>query len=220
MVSETAAKYLAAHVRKAPVTAATKSRRKPRKRTKPRVDKPLTGPPGSGKLSDALKVVVVQRLAMFDTPQQVVDFVKEEYGIELTRQGVQYYDPTVGVKPPKKWCATFESTRVKFLETQSDIPIAQRSFRLRRLEQMAQKAEDRGNYMLAAALYEQAAKEVGLLYTNSRHLGLSGEVKGGVLAVPVPVSAEEWGAAAVLQQAALSQKAKEAAANATKEHKK
>lgn len=203
--------------------ATAKRRRKTRSSTKPRVDKPLTGPPGSGKLSDALKAVVVQRLAMFDTPQQVVDFVKEEYGIELTRQGVQYYDPTVGVKPPKKWCATFESTRVKFLEMQSDIPIAQRSFRLRRLERMAQKAEDRGNYMLAAALYEQAAKEVGLLYTNSRHLGVTGEVKGGVLAVPVPVTAEEWGVVAAAQQAALSGKAKEAAALATtaaKEQKK
>lgn len=176
----------------------------------------MTGPDRSPKLTDAIKTVVVQRLAMFDTPQQVVDFVKEEYGIEVTRQSVQYYDPTVGVKPPAKWCATFKSTRVKFLETQADIPISQRSFRLRRLERMAQKAEDRGNYMLAAALYEQAAKEVGLLYTNSRHLGLSGEVRGGVLAVPVPVSAEEWGIAAVAQQAALSGKAKEAAALATK----
>lgn len=167
------------------------------------------------KLTEAQKIAVVERLAMFDGPKTVADWVKEEFGIEITRQAIQHYDPTVGEKPSEKWCAIFDTTRKAFLKSESEIPIAQRTFRLRRLQRMAEAAEYQRNYMLAAQLYEQAAKEVGLLYTNSRQLGFSGEVRGGVLAVPVPVTAEEWGAAAVTQQSALTTKAKEAAMLAT-----
>lgn len=156
---------------------ATKSRRKPRKRprtrTAPRPDAPLT-PTGPGdKLNDAQKIAVVQRIAMFDTPQLIVDFVKEEYGIEITRQSVQYYDPTVGEKPAEKWCKIFEATRKEFLKTTAEIPIANRSVRLRRLERMALAAERQKNYMLAAALHEQAAKEVGDVYTNRSKVALT-----------------------------------------------
>lgn len=152
---------------------------------------------------------------MFDTPQTVADFVKEEFDITMTRQSIQHYDPTVGEKPAEKWCRIFEETRAAFLKTTAEIPIANRSVRLHRLERMAIAAEKSRNYVLAAALYEQAAKEVGNLFTNKRDFGLSGELRGGVLAVPVPVTAAEWGAAAATQQAALIGKAREAASLAT-----
>lgn len=155
------------------------------------------------KLSDEHKVFIVQRLAMFDTPSQVVDAVKEEYGTEVTRQQVQSYDPTVGVKPAKKWESLFDATRKNFLESVAEIPIANRAVRLRRLERMAVSAEQRRNYPLAAQLLEQAAKEVGEAYTNTRNVKHSGGVAGGVLAVPVPISDDQWAAAAASQQAEL-----------------
>lgn len=155
------------------------------------------------KLSEEHKVFVVQRLAMFDTPSQVVEAVKEEYGIEIPRQQVQSYDPTVGPKPAKKWIALFEATRESFLDSASQIPIANRSVRLRRLERMAVAAEGRKNYALAAQLLEQAAKEVGEAYTNTRNIKHSGGVVGGVLAVPVPISDEQWAVTASSQQAEL-----------------
>lgn len=117
---------------------------------------------------------------MFDTPQTVVDFVKEEFGIDVTRQSVQYYDPTVGDKPAERWCLIFETTRKEFLKTTADIPIANRSVRLRRLERMALAAERQKNYVLAAALHEQAAKEVGELYTNRHMMELSGKDGGPI----------------------------------------
>lgn len=158
-------------------TRSATRRRKPRKRAKPRAqrkpDASLT-PTGPGdKLSDAQQTAVVQRIAMFDAPQQVVDFIKEEYGIDMTRQAVQYYDPTVGDKPAQKWCAIFEATRAAFLKTTADIPIANRSVRLRRLERMALAAERLRNYALAAQLHEQAAKEVGDVYTNRTKVALT-----------------------------------------------
>src|SRR4051794_15770234 len=107
---------------------ATKTKRPRRKRTAraaaPRPDRALT-PTGPGdKLDESQQTAVVQRLAMYDTPQQVADFVREEYGIPITRQSIQHYDPTVGAKPAEKWCAIFEATRKAFLETTAEIPIA------------------------------------------------------------------------------------------------
>lgn len=110
---------------------------------------------------------------MFDSPQTVADWVSEEYDIKITRQTIHGYDPTHGPKPAEKWCAIFEATRAAFLKTTADIPIANRSVRLRRLERMALAAERLRNYALAAALHEQAAKEVGDVYTNRTKVALT-----------------------------------------------
>lgn len=114
---------------------------------------------------------------MFDPPQTVADWVREEFGIEITRQSIHHYDPTIGEKPAEKWCQIFKATRKEFLKTTADIPIANRSVRLRRLERMALAAERSRNYALAAALHEQAAKEVGDVYTNKHtHGGVVGHL--------------------------------------------
>lgn len=155
------------------------------------------------RIDDVVKTFIVNQLAMFDTPQQVADAVKERFGVEITRQHVRSYDPESGGKPIKKWRAVFDATRKRFLEQTSDIPIANKSVRLRRLERMAVAAEARKNYPLAAQLHEQAAKECGDLYTNTRKMAHSGAVAGGVLAVPVPLGDEQWTAAASTQQATM-----------------
>lgn len=133
-------------------------------------------------LTEEVKTFIVQRLAMYDTPTQVAEAVKEEYGVVIPRQGVQFYDPTVGAKPAKKWVALFEATRKNFRAAVADIPIANKSVRLRRLERMAVAAEQRKNYPLAASLLEQAAKEVGEQYTNRREL----TGKDGAALIPEP----------------------------------
>lgn len=45
-------------------------------------------------LNDSVKQFIVQALACYDTPQQVSDTVKEEFGQEVPRQQVALYDPT------------------------------------------------------------------------------------------------------------------------------
>ena len=164
--------------------SATKSRRKQRKRAAPRTrqkpDAPLT-PAGPGdKLNDAQQTAVVQRLAMYDGPQSVVEWVKEEFGIEITKQAIQYYDPTVGEKPAEKWCAIFDATRKKFLDDTSEVPIALRAVRLRRLDLVCTRAQKQGNHMMVLASTEQAAKEVGELYTNRHKMELSGKDGGPI----------------------------------------
>lgn len=112
---------------------------------------------------------------MYDTPQTVADFVREEFGIEITRQSIQHYDPTVGEKPADKWCEIFHATRKKFLDDASEVPIALRAVRLRRLDLVCVRAQKQGNHMMVLASTEQAAKEVGELYTNRHKMELTGK---------------------------------------------
>jgi hypothetical protein len=167
--------------------SATKSRRKPRKprkrttsRARPKPDAPLTKAGPGDKLNDAQQTAVVQRLAMYDGPQSVVEWVKEEFDIVITKQAIQYYDPTVGEKPAEKWCAIFDATRKKFLDDTSEVPIALRSVRLRRLDLVCVRAQKQGNHLMVLASTEQAAKEVGELYTNRHKMELSGKDGGPI----------------------------------------
>lgn len=119
-------------------------------------------------MTNEVKAFVVRALASFDTPTQVVAAVKDEYGLQMTPQAVQAYDPTkyAGRHLAPKWKAMFEKARKSFIDDASDIPIANRSTRLRALQRMASKAENMGNMGMASKLLEQAAKEMGNAFTN------------------------------------------------------
>ena len=124
------------------------------------------------RLSEDVKTFIVQALACFDTPSQVVEAVNQEFKVQITRQNVEKYDPTkvAGAKIAPKWRALFEQARKSFVEDTSQIAIAHRSTRLRALQRMAAKAEAKGNFPLAAALSKQAAEEMGNAYTNKREI--------------------------------------------------
>ena len=119
-------------------------------------------------LKNEVKSFIVQALACFDTPSQVVEAVKNEYGVVVSRQQVETHDPTksAGKGLAVKWVPLFHDTRKRFREETAEIPIANRAFRLRGLGRMAEKAENMRNLALTAQLYEQAAKEVGDVYVN------------------------------------------------------
>lgn len=121
-------------------------------------------------LKNEVKSFIVQALACFDTPSQVVEAVKNEYGVVVSRQQVETHDPTksAGKGLAVKWVTLFGDTRKRFREETAEIPIANRAFRLRGLGRMAEKAETMRNLALTAQLYEQAAKEVGDVYVNRR----------------------------------------------------
>ena len=126
-------------------------------------------------LQNEVKAFIVQALACFDTPSQVVESVQKEYGVTITRQQVETHDPTKtsGKCLAKRWVTLFEDTRKRFRDDTADIPIANRAFRLRALGRMAERAETMKNMALAAQLMEQAAKETGGAYTNKQQVDLS-----------------------------------------------
>jgi hypothetical protein len=126
-------------------------------------------------LRSEVKAFIVQALACFDTPSQVVESVKKEFGIEISRQQCESHDPTkfAGRGLGAKWAELFHAARKQFREKTTDIPIANRAYRLRTLGRMAEKAENMKNMALTAQLLEQAAKEIGGAYTNKQQVDLS-----------------------------------------------
>lgn len=121
-------------------------------------------------LKGEVKAFIVQSLACFDTPSQVVEAVKKEFGLSITRQQVESHDPTKanGRGLAQKWVELFHETRKRFQTELSDIPIANKAYRLRALDRMMTRAEGMKNMALAASLMEQAAKEVGDAYSNKQ----------------------------------------------------
>ncbi|CAI1821997.1 Uncharacterized conserved protein [Serratia quinivorans] len=128
-------------------------------------------------LKPEVKAFIVQGLACFDTPSQIVESVKKEFSLDITRQQAASHDPTkaagLGLSP--KWVDLFNITRKRFQTEISDIPIANRSYRLRALDRMATKAESMKNFAMTAQLMEQAAKECGDAYTNRQKLEHTGK---------------------------------------------
>ncbi|MEJ0050915.1 MAG: DUF2280 domain-containing protein [Methylovirgula sp.] len=126
------------------------------------------------KLTNEVRAFVVQSLAMFDSPNTVAESVKKEFGIEITRQSIEHYNPTSrqGHDLAKKWADLFEATRKEFLDDTKAIAISHRSVRIRALQRMAAKAE-----------------EMGGLYTNRREL--TGRSGGPIETVSTQMTAKE-----------------------------
>ena len=134
----------------------------------------------SEELPGPVKAFIVQRLARFDMPSQVVKAVKEEFGLDVTRQRVHFYDPTTraGRALNEELKALFFETREKAKQDLDAIPSYHKAVRLQRLDAMIGVAIERGNMPLAAQLLEQAAKESGGAFTNKHqheHTGKDGK---------------------------------------------
>lgn len=143
-------------------------------------------------LKGEVKAFIVQSLACFDTPSQVVESVKKEFGLAIPRQQVESHDPTKanGKGLAQKWVDMFNATRERFQNEISDIPIANKAYRLRVLDRMATRAEGMKNLALTAEIIEQAAKECGDAYTNKHKLEHSGPNGGAIQTITM--SKEEY----------------------------
>ena len=124
------------------------------------------------KIPDRAKMFIVTSLACFDSPSVVSAAVKAEYGVAITRQSIESYDPTktAGARVAPKWKQIFEQTREAYLADVAKIGVSHRAVRLRIMQRMVEKAEAQGNSPLVAQLLEQAAKEMGGAFTNRREL--------------------------------------------------
>ena len=121
-------------------------------------------------LSEEVKTFIVQRLACFDTPTQVAVAVKEEFGLEVSRQQVHTYSPGKGRRVHEKWVELHKATRAAYLKDTAAIGISHRAHRLARRERLIDQAEHMGTVALVGQLLEQAAKEMGEAFTNRKVL--------------------------------------------------
>src|SRR5687768_10633481 len=118
------------------------------------------------------KALIVQRLATFVAPAEIVAELRD-FGVVVPFSQIAYYDPTIaGSDLAKRWKHLHTTTRVAFLRETAPIAIAHRNYRLRELDSLYRLAKARKNYPMAAGLLEQAAKEMGEAYTNRRVIGL------------------------------------------------
>lgn len=142
---------------------------------------------GEPKLTDEMRTYVVQELAAFVPPSVVAEAIRKDYGIKITPQAIEAYNPTkrAGAKLAMRWRVLFETTRKAIQEDADSIGVANRNVRLRALQRMADRAEAAGNIALAAQLLEQAAKEQGNAYTNAR------VIQGG-LAISTPKTLNDF----------------------------
>ena len=138
-------------------------------------------------LESSHQVFIVQHLAMFVRPAAVQKLLKQNFDVEISLQAVCYYDIT-NADLPKKFKTLFNSTRRKFIKDSSEIPIAQKSFRLMKLQQMFEAEEDQNpaiqNKRAMRDILEQAAKESGDAFTNKTQLQVS-DPKGDSLKIIV-----------------------------------
>lgn len=122
-------------------------------------------------LSNDVKLAIVQSLARFSTPAEVVAMVREEFEVETTVQQVRTYNPDhPKFEAGEKWRPIFKAVRKAHLEDLAAIPIASQAFRLNALQKNYDRAIKMGNVVLANATLEQAAKEVGGVLTNARNV--------------------------------------------------
>ncbi|MCL6741769.1 DUF2280 domain-containing protein [Sphingomonas sp. RB56-2] len=113
-------------------------------------------------LSDREKHAIVTLLAQFARPADVVVHMRNEFGIEIDRFQVRAYDPTnLRYEGGTKWRPIFEAARAAYLSSIEAVPIAHKAYRLNMLQRMLEATMAHGNYVLAASILRQAAREVG-----------------------------------------------------------
>ena len=134
------------------------------------------------KLPNRVKAFIVECVACYDAPATVGAAVNAEFGLSITRQQVEAHDPTkvAGQYLGKKWKELFHAKRAEFLAGMDRIGIAHKVTRMRKLDRAVEHAERVQNWPLAASLMEQAAKEMGDVFTNRRATEMTGKDGGPV----------------------------------------
>lgn len=128
-------------------------------------------------LKKEVKLFIVRSLAVFNTPTETVELVNQEYGVIVTKQQCEKYDPTkrAGKNLSEEFRKEFELVRQDFLDKPLNIPIANLSVRLQRLEN--QYIKHGKNRVAALSILKQAAEDVGGKYTNKKEVDHSGSLE-------------------------------------------
>src|SRR6202171_6214372 len=122
-------------------------------------------------LNDEQKAFIVKAFARFEGAREVCASFHEKYNVELsTVRAHKYNCGGPSFTGAKKWRELFEAERRHFLENVQSIGIANKTYRIQELHKLCVIAIGRENVKLAAELMEQAAKEMGEVFTNKREI--------------------------------------------------
>jgi hypothetical protein len=143
---------------------------------------------GGDKLTEEQKFFLVDQLATFVPLMTALEALKTEWPeIEITRQSAQHYDPTTyaGRVLSEALKTRFHDVRQRYREETANLAASGRAERVRRLQRMADAAENMKNFALAKEILKQIAEEMGDVFTNNRRVGVGlgledpGAGKGG-----------------------------------------
>jgi hypothetical protein len=73
------------------------------------------------RLSDEQRAWIVRRLAAYDSPTAIRRDVRERFGIAVSRQAIEQYDPTRDPKRGKRWAGLFYTVRKDRIGSQADM---------------------------------------------------------------------------------------------------
>ena len=124
-----------------------------------------------GGLTDVHRAFIIQQVACFMGPTETAAAVNEEFGLNVSRQAIERYDPSklAGRQMAQRWKELFKITREAFIDhVENRVPHAHKSLRIKKLARASDVFERNGNYIAMARMLEQIAKEVGNVHTN-RH---------------------------------------------------
>lgn len=121
------------------------------------------------RLPEAVKRRIIEHLACYCRPSEVVDLIESEYDITLTLRHIRAYDPaSFQCVLSVEHTSLFWMVRKHFDMATSCIAIANRVYRLRQLDKLFGDAMTKGRSAAAARYLEQAAKETGAYYQRER----------------------------------------------------
>jgi hypothetical protein len=122
-------------------------------------------------LSNEQKAYIVSAFARFEGVAEVCRSFKDEFGLDLPKPHALAYNPGgVKYRGARKWHDLFERERKSFLDNVNSIGIANKTYRLQELHKLCLVAIGRKNIKLACEILEQAAKEMGEVFTNRREV--------------------------------------------------
>lgn len=92
--------------------------------------------------------------------------------IAISPQSVEGYDPTksVGRNLSRPHRELFYAGRDVFRANINAIPIANAAYRIAKLQQYSERAEENGDLALAAAMHKQVAQDLGGVFTSRVNL--------------------------------------------------
>lgn len=128
------------------------------------------------RLPEDIKKRIVEHLACFQTPSDVVDLIAEEFEVTLTPRHVRAYDPaSFQFAASYRWVEYHAAVRKRYEQEIGKVAIAHRTYRLAQLQEtidVAMEALHRGGDGWIEAsehirkAVETAAKEVGDFYVR------------------------------------------------------
>lgn len=133
--------------------------------------------PVRGRLTTAMRNRIIELFSQFQTVSVIRATIKAEFGRTLADATISHYDPTrASSRLSVEQRAQFDALRASYIDSAKDVAIAHQAHRLRRYEEVYDKALKGRDYSAALKAMELAAKELGGAMTNASTVKHEGNV--------------------------------------------